>query len=114
MSWEYLKKKWDERKEYLKNARHYVRLIKKVCVEKIDPECKVILFGSVARGNYRDDSDIDVLVITDKAVSVWDKVNIQVVIERELNIGSPFEFHIVTRKEFEGWYKRFIDVYEEF
>ncbi|BCU69979.1 nucleotidyltransferase domain-containing protein [Stygiolobus caldivivus] len=114
MSWEYLKKKWEERKGYLKDARRYVRLIKEVCVEKVDPECRVILFGSVARGDYRDDSDIDVLVVTDKAVTVWDKVNIQVVIEGELNIGSPFEFHIVTRKEFEGWYKRFIDVYEEF
>jgi len=114
MSWEYLKRKWDKRKEFLNNARRYVKLIKEVCVKKVDPECRVILFGSVARGDYRDDSDVDVLIITDKAKSVWDKVNIEVIIERELNIGDPFEFHIVTNSEYENWYKKFIDVYEEF
>ncbi|ADX84986.1 nucleotidyltransferase domain-containing protein [Saccharolobus islandicus] len=114
MNWEYLKKKWDERKEFLNNARRYVKLIKEICVKKVDSECRVILFGSVARGNYRDDSDVDVLIITDKAESIWDKVNIEVIIERELNIGDPFEFHIVTNSEYENWYKKFIDVYEEF
>ena len=54
------------------------------------------------------------LIITDKAKSVWDKVNIEVIIERELNIGDPFEFHIVTKSEYRNWYKKFIDVYEEF
>ncbi|BAB65805.1 MULTISPECIES: nucleotidyltransferase domain-containing protein [Sulfurisphaera] len=114
MSWEYLKRKWEERKEILKNARQYVKLIKEICVKKIDPDCRVILFGSIARGNYRIDSDIDVLIITDKAKSVWDKANIEVIIERELNIGDPFEFHIVNKNEYENWYKKFIDIYEEF
>ncbi|MGC9105628.1 MAG: nucleotidyltransferase domain-containing protein [Thermoprotei archaeon] len=114
MSWEYLKRKWEVRKSFLRNARHYVRLIKEVCVKEIDPDCRVILFGSVARGNYRDDSDVDVLVITDKAKTVWDKVRVQVLIERELGLGDPFELHVVTREEYENWYRRFIDAYEEF
>ncbi|BBG23300.1 hypothetical protein IC006_0584 [Sulfuracidifex tepidarius] len=96
------------------NARHYVGLIKEVCVEKVDPQCRVILFGSVARGDFRDDSDVDVLVITDKAKTSWDKVDVQVTIERELGLGDPFEFHVVTREEYEGWYKKFIDLWEEF
>jgi len=46
------------------------------------------------------------LIITDKEGDV--------IIERELNIGDPFEFHVVTNSEYENWYKKFIDIYEEF
>ncbi|BDC18646.1 nucleotidyltransferase domain-containing protein [Acidianus sp. HS-5] len=60
---------WNKRKEILQNARDYVREIKKICVEEIDKNCRVILFGSIARGNYRVDSDIDVLIITDLATT---------------------------------------------
>jgi len=34
----------------------------------------------------------------------WDGI-----IERELNIGDLFEFHVVTNSEYENWYKKFID-----
>jgi predicted nucleotidyltransferase len=61
-----------------------------------------------------DDSDVDVLVITDKAKTVWDKANMQVIIERKLDLGDPFELHAATREEYENWYRRFIDAYEEF
>ncbi|MFP3234525.1 MAG: hypothetical protein RXR08_12980 [Sulfolobaceae archaeon] len=37
MSWEYLKRKWDKRKEFLNNARRYVKLIKEVCVKRWIP-----------------------------------------------------------------------------
>ena len=114
MSWEYLKRKWEERKDKLENARHYLRLIKEVCVREIDPECRVLLFGSVARGNYRADSDVDVLIITDRAKTAWDRAAIEAKVERELDLDDPFEFHVVSKGEFEMWYKRFIDVYEEF
>jgi len=44
--------KWlNKRKEILANARDYVRKIRKICVEEIDINCRVILFGSVVRGN---------------------------------------------------------------
>jgi len=114
MSWEYLKRKWEERKEILKNARQYVKLIKEICVKKIDPDCRVILFGSIARGNYRIDSDIDVLIITEKGKSAWDKAVISSLIKEKIGFGDPLELHVVTRKEYEEWYKKFIDVYEEF
>ena len=37
-------------------------------VHQIDPEAEVWLFGSRARGDARDDSDWDFLVLTDKPV----------------------------------------------
>jgi predicted nucleotidyltransferase len=114
MSWEYLRRKWEERKEILKNARNIVKLIKEICVKDIDPECRVILFGSIVRGNWRNDSDIDVLVITEKAKNEWDKAKIMSFIENALGISDPLELHVINNKEYEGWYKRFIDVFEEF
>ncbi|BAB65662.1 nucleotidyltransferase domain-containing protein [Sulfurisphaera tokodaii] len=113
MYWE-LYKWWSQRKEILAKARDYVRKIKRICVENIDPECRVILFGSIARGNYRIDSDIDVLIITEKGKSAWDKAVISSLIKEKIGFGDPLELHVVTRKEYEEWYKKFIDVYEEF
>jgi len=113
MYWE-LYKWWSKRKEILDHARDYVREIKRICVEEIDQECRVILFGSVARGNYRVDSDIDVLIITEKGKTIWDKAQISSKIKEKIGFGDPLELHVVTRKEYEEWYKRFIDVYEEF
>ncbi|WP_218260282.1 nucleotidyltransferase domain-containing protein [Saccharolobus shibatae] len=98
----------------LAHAREYVKKIKKICVEEIDKNCRVILFGSIARGNYRVDSDIDVLIITELANDIWKRAEIAVKIHKRLGFSDPLELHIVTLKIYEEWYKRFIDVYEEF
>ena len=37
--------------------------VRDIIVSQIDPD-QIILFGSYARGDYRDDSDIDILVFT--------------------------------------------------
>ena len=42
-----------------------LKLIKK-SVASTDPDATVILFGSYARGDNREDSDIDLLVLVDK------------------------------------------------
>ncbi|BCU66701.1 DNA polymerase subunit beta [Sulfolobales archaeon HS-7] len=105
---------WNRRKEILAHAREYVREIKRICVEKIDPDCRVILFGSVVRGNYRADSDIDVLLVIELADDVWKRAEVALKIHRELGFSDPLELHIVTPRIYEEWYKRFIDVYEEF
>lgn len=105
---------WTRRKEILAHARDYVREIKRICVEEIDRNCRVILFGSVARGNYRPDSDVDVLIITELAKDAWSRAEIEAKIYKRLGIFGVFELHAVTPKVYEEWYKRFIDVYEEF
>ena len=51
------------------NKNDLLQLIKK-SVMATDPDATVILYGSYARGDYREDSDIDILVLIDK-----DKVN---------------------------------------
>ena len=44
----------------LENAKHYAGLI---CKE-VSP-CKVFLFGSLANGNFNENSDIDIAVVKD-------------------------------------------------
>lgn len=38
----------------------------KSSVNKTEPKANVILFGSYARGDYKNDSDIDLLILLDK------------------------------------------------
>jgi len=45
-------------------------------VSKVDYVFKVILFGSCARGQARERSDIDLLVITDNGISLDDEFHI--------------------------------------
>jgi|ECHnycMinimDraft_1075156.scaffolds.fasta_scaffold11265_1 Nucleotidyltransferase domain. len=114
MNWDlYNAQLWKKRTEALKNARAFVVKIKREC-EKIDPKCKVILFGSIAKGDWRCDSDVDVLIITDCVKNAFDRAIISTKLHKALGVWEPFEIHVVTRKEYEEWYKRFIDVYEEF
>lgn len=51
---------------------------------KIIPGCKVMLFGSRARGDYNNDSDYDILVITEKQLSIPEKRQLRNQIRRTL------------------------------
>jgi hypothetical protein len=48
-------------KDYRRIAEDFARRLKAKYGERIE---RVILFGSVARGDHREDSDIDLLVVT--------------------------------------------------
>jgi len=111
---EYFKNKWEERIKILKNAREYVKRIKEICVNKIDKNCRVILFGSIVRGNYRIDSDIDVLIILPKIRDNFERAEIAAKIYSELGIEDPIELHIISEEEYKNWYSKFIDKYEEY
>jgi predicted nucleotidyltransferase len=76
-------------------------------LRRIIPDAEVYLFGSIARGKYTMASDIDVLVIVD-STSKLNVDRVKAFIKRKY-IEYPIELHIVSRREFEKWYKRFID-----
>ena len=62
------------------------RLIIKKTIQQLLPSSKVILFGSRARQDYSNDSDYDILVIT----------------ENELNIAQSRELKATIRKLLAG------------
>ncbi len=41
-------------------------------VETTDPAATIILYGSYARGDYNDESDIDILILIDKEKVTWE------------------------------------------
>ncbi|WP_238699126.1 nucleotidyltransferase domain-containing protein [Saccharolobus sp. E5-1-F] len=87
--------------------------IKNTVLEK-DPKAKLILFGSFVRGDFRPDSDIDILIISEEFGDDPHKyAKLINYIRDKIKHYSLFEFHVVTRKTYEEWYKRFIDTYRE-
>ena len=60
---------------------------------------KIILFGSVARGDDHEDSDIDILIITDYRDEIWEDIeNLigEIVLEKQELISA----HIMSTKRF--------------
>jgi predicted nucleotidyltransferase len=100
-----------KRRHYIENAWYYLDRVRKACVE-IDPECRVIVFGSFIKGGMRVDSDVDVLVITKQAEKAESRGRIFRLITKEIGYCIPFEIHIVTPLEFEA-YSKLIGVYRE-
>jgi len=98
----------EERKRFFEDFLRYVEKVKEV-VRRRDPNAKIIVFGSVVRGDVRPDSDIDLLIITDMAEKLDERIKLRMEIMRILGEGSPFEIHIITTEEYENWYRRFID-----
>ena len=72
-------------------------------VKAADPE-KIVLFGSRARGTHRPDSDIDLLVITNKPAEPrsQDSVPINSVLS-DLRLGVDKEILVRTPEEIEEW-----------
>jgi predicted nucleotidyltransferase len=64
------------------------------------PEVELVLFGSKARGDFEDFSDIDILILVDEEVDheLKDKI-IEIAYDIELDNNSVFGF-IIERKKF--------------
>lgn len=78
--------------------REYVRQI----FEMIDVS-SVYVFGSIVKGSYREDSDIDIAIITKKDISAKERIMLEKIGERvEKRFGREIQPHFFTEKEFKG------------
>ena len=99
---------------YFENWEKYSIEIKNFVEDLLRDEVELIVFGSIVRGNYAlGISDIDLLIISDRFGDRDVRFNTLVRL-LEKYMESPFEFHLVTRNEFENWYKKFILEYRKF
>jgi len=78
----------------LKLAREFSRKLHCPEVERI------ILFGSVATGKDREDSDVDILVISRKKMETNDKV-MEEVGQMLLNEGAYFSVKVMSPEEYQ-------------
>ncbi len=96
-----------KRLNYLKNYNEAARAVKEICLRH-DADSRVILFGSVLRGNWTGNSDIDLLIILKSP-----RAKEGIIIDIWRTVEAPAEIHFATEDEFKNWYLRFIDVYKE-
>ena len=105
------RKIYERRRKYFENLDFYLDLIKKR-INKIFPDAKIYLFGSVVEGRTHPHSDIDVAVVTDKAPrKVRDLAEVKVKILEGLEL-SPFELHILSEREWD-FYRKFVKRFKE-
>jgi len=91
--------------ENLKKIKEIILNVAKEMNIKID---KIILFGSRARGDYREDSDYDILIVTKEKLNEEKekefKIKIRLISIKELDAG--LDIFVFDKEEFE----RFKDV----
>ncbi|MEM0459715.1 MAG: nucleotidyltransferase domain-containing protein [Thermofilaceae archaeon] len=75
----------------------------KELVRTFDPEARVYVFGSAARGELTAASDIDVLVLTERV-----DLKYEILVKVYRYVEEPVELHVVNEKQLKGWYRRFI------
>jgi len=96
-------------KEMIKNHKEYLKIIYKN-IKLVLKESQIYLFGSILEGNLVAASDIDILIIADIPKNHLKRAEIVADIEEKsgLPLSHPFEFHLLTQKEFDKW----IEIYK--
>lgn len=69
-------------------------------VNNIDPNADVILYGSRARGDERDDSDWDILILTDYSIDMATERKFRAELyDLELETGEPLSVFVYSKHE---------------
>jgi uncharacterized protein len=86
----------------MKDKSYILQLIK-ISVSKTEPNAILILYGSHARGDYRDDSDLDLLIIVDKEkITRFDQKRIKYPLyDIEFDTGTIISPLIFSKKDWE-------------
>lgn len=62
---------------------------------------EIYAFGSIVKSSYRENSDIDIAVITEKQISTKDRINIEKISEKlEKRFGREIQSHFFNSEEF--------------
>lgn len=78
--------------------REYVRMITSIILPK-----KILLFGSVAKRIFREDSDIDIALVVHKEMAVQTRLEAEEIANKlKKRFGKDIQQHIFTTKEFEN------------
>ena len=81
-----MSKKFEIAKDFAKNI-------------KSDKIKLMMLFGSVARGDYRPDSDIDILVVSNYRKDIWPQIS-TIIADTVLKEGELLSVHVMSENVF--------------
>ncbi len=86
----------------MQNEKDILLMIKN-SVRNIEPNATVILYGSYARGDNRDDSDIDLLILLEKDKITWqDEKKIKYPLYNiEFDTGKIISPMVLSKKDWE-------------
>ncbi len=89
----------------IRRKKHIIQLIRQK-VNEIDNTAEVILYGSQARGDDKQDSDWDVMILlkrknVDKKVEQTFRHHL---LDLELEIGVPVSVYVYSKSDWEGKY----------
>lgn len=92
-------------KEKLNNLNFEISIILRefvrMCLEVIIP-AKIILFGSSVKTRHREDSDIDICIVTEEKTNVDDDLMLQHAADRiEKRFKRSIQIHLFSEQEFE-------------
>ena len=80
------------------DLEHIIRQMARRIAEQFRPE-RIILFGSLAKGDWTSDSDIDLLIIVRE---LKNRRALRAAIKRTVNgMGLPKDIIVLTKEEFE-------------
>jgi len=84
----------------MKNKTSVISNLIKLNIREIDPDTQIILYGSRARGDERNDSDWDILVLTDYPVDhKKESVFRNHLYNLELETGEPFSIFVYSKTD---------------
>jgi len=86
----------------MKRKTKYISQLIRTCVNSIDNNAEVILYGSRARGDERKDSDWDILILTDYSVDPSQERRFRdKLYDLELETGEPFSVFVYSKNEWQ-------------
>ncbi len=101
---------WKERAEIVRKYREWLPKIANAAKEVLG-DANIYLFGSVAEGEATPSSDVDIMIVTRGENVATGRKRAEVIAEIEERAGlpfvHPFEFHLMSKDEFERWVKIF-------
>lgn len=100
-----------EEEKYFKNYFYWAKIIKKEA-EKILGKVKVFVFGSILKKDEVP-QDIDILIVSPKLKTFEKKSKVRTKIWQKLGFLFPFQLHLITPREYQHWYRYFIDKKKE-
>jgi len=94
--------------KYRENYKEYAHEIKKMASKHFGNNfVKLLVFGSMVKGNYRADSDIDIAIILKESVDEFERAKFVSLVNKKFKL-NPFEIHIISIDAWEKWYKNFV------
>jgi len=98
----YYKAKYERFKSLLRWRDQLPELLE--AVKSVLPDAEVYVFGSALRNELTANSDVDILVVSDRALGSQ-RHKLAVAIEEKLRTPLIFEIHLTTKEKL-AWYKR--------